>query len=520
MGIVLLGDVRSDRRSSRAAALADDSTVAVAGFVIGVVAGVGVVAVPVPVVAALAPALAPAPALVPAPAGVDPAVIASFAFSFFVYFAFCNCSGQEKKVTTIAPSQESKKMIVDDTTTASIKREDSQDPTVEPIASTTGPLSMNAAAVAAVAFAAVSSLLQTLKNVYKWAATHAHGGDFLKLLRACGGISSVLTFLIKTMYDGNCVGANRMECIKYAALIIGNATYLGENNVNEDIAKKMVTSIMECDGINPLIAASEEYSGGDDIPQLNALDSVWYALRNISCRMDEMKDLIIKDQAIALFDTGINAISHLKSVDYPQASSTVEHIFFTFLNIENRYNMVTVTRADIRDASTATRTVAGIAGVADVAATTVSTAADDDEQTSTAFKLVEVLYSINSDQYSRDEKLRTLKKLRKWACTQDGNFLKLFHAWGGILSVSNFLIKTMNDGNCVGTVRMECIRNAAMIIVNTTDPGENNVNAKKIATSLVEYNGINTMIALQNICNFLDDEITVISNFVVALLSL
>jgi hypothetical protein len=219
--------------------------------------------------------------------------------------------------------------------------------------------------------------LQTLKKVYKGVATHAHGGDFfLKLFHTCGGISSVLTFLMKTMYDGNCVGANRMECIKYAALIIGNTTDPGENNVNEDIAKDFVTSIMECDGINPLIAASEEYSGGDDIPQLNALDSVWYALRNISCRMDEMEDLINKDQAIALFDTGINTISHLKSVDYPQASSTFEHIFSTLLNIENRYNMVTVTRADIRDASTATRTVAGIAGVADVAATTVSTAAD------------------------------------------------------------------------------------------------------------------------------------------------
>jgi hypothetical protein len=336
----------------------------------------------------------------------------------------------------MAPSQESKKMIVDDTTTActassadtddeleelieagdwtgvvqaakektanneqqknneiiDLKKElkqckktaeqqnneiseDSQDPTVEPIASTTGLEnaaaaaadavattvlttvigSMNAAAaVAAVAVATTvdercgccccciccriisdrysrHEKLQTLKYVYKW----AHNGvDFLKLFHACGGISSLLNFLIKTMYDGNCVGANRMECIEYVALIIGDATSLEENNVNEDIAKKVVTSIMECDGINPLIAAaSEEYSGGDDVPQLNALDSVWYALRNISSEMDEMKDLINKDQAIALFDTGINTISHLKSVDYPEASSTVEHIFVTLSSV-------------------------------------------------------------------------------------------------------------------------------------------------------------------------------------------
>ena len=237
----------------------------------------------------------------------------------------------------MAPSRRSKKRVVDDAeeekdskchcpaATTTIKREDSQDPAVEPIPSIT--VSENAVAVAVATTVSTADdeipsttfklagvlcsiisdryscdeKLRTLKKLRKWAYTH--DGDFLKLFHACGGVLSVLNFLVKTMNDGNCVGVVRMKCIDDAASIIANTTYRGENNVNEDITKKIATSLVECDGINTLINASEEYSGGDDASQLEALWAVSCALQNISCKMHLMEDLIKKDQAIALFDT-------------------------------------------------------------------------------------------------------------------------------------------------------------------------------------------------------------------------
>ena len=281
--------------------------------------------------------------------------------------------GSESRVVDDTEEEEDSKHYC----TASINHEDSQDPTVEPIASAT--ISANAVAVAIVVAVATTvsttvsaaaddeqpsttfklaevlcnivsdrysydEKLRTLEKLRKWASTE--DGDFLKLFHACGGVLSVLNFLIRTMDDGNCVGAVRIECIDNAALIIVDTTYPGENNVNEDIAKKIATSLMECDGINALINASEEYSGGDDVPQLNALCSIWLALKNITCNRAAMKDVSNKDQATALFDTGIDIISQLKSVDDPKASSTLELVFETFFNIvSNDY----VTKKNFQD---------------------------------------------------------------------------------------------------------------------------------------------------------------------------
>jgi hypothetical protein len=169
--------------------------------------------------------------------------------------------------------------------------------------------------------------LRTLERLSKWAFTH--DSDFLKSFHRYSGVVKVLDFLKKTMKDGNCIGAVRMECIKKAANVIANVTHHGGNNENVDIATKIATTLMECDGINTLINASEEYAGGDDVPQLKALSSVWMALRNITVK----KDAISKDQAIAIFDTGIDIISQLKSIDIPLASSALEPVFYTLHNI-------------------------------------------------------------------------------------------------------------------------------------------------------------------------------------------
>jgi hypothetical protein len=146
----------------------------------------------------------------------------------------------------------------------------------------------------------------------------------------------ILDFLTETMKDPECVGSSiRMKYISNAANIIISVTHPGKNGINEEIATKIATTLMDCNGIHTLINASEECTPGDEdaasnkILQLNALCFVWLALRNITCKKDAMKDTISKAQAITLFDTGINIIFQLKSVDGPIASETLEHVFIT-----------------------------------------------------------------------------------------------------------------------------------------------------------------------------------------------
>ena len=107
---------------------------------------------------------------------------------------------------------------------------------------------------------------------------------------------------------------------------------------------------------------------------------------------------------------------------------------------------------------------------------------------STPIELTDVLCTIVSDRYSHNEKLRTLDKLIKWERTAGGDFLKLFHVCNGIWSVSNFIKKTLKDGNCVGRVRIESIEKAAHIISVSTYPRKKKLNlqiATKIATSAI-----------------------------------
>ena len=169
--------------------------------------------------------------------------------------------------------------------------------------------------------------LYTLVRLSKWAKTK--NGNFLRLFHACNGVLIVLNFIKKTMNDGNCVGQVRMECIEKAAQVITGVINPDKNKVNFPLAAKIAASILECDGINTLINASEEYDGREDVPELNALCLVWKALDNITAfETDVMtEDVINKDQTIALFDTGIDVISQLKSVHGDVASEILELVF-------------------------------------------------------------------------------------------------------------------------------------------------------------------------------------------------
>lgn len=94
------------------------------------------------------------------------------------------------------------------------------------------------------------------------------------------------------MKDMNYVGTFRMDCIACAACVIWQVTGPGENGYNKDIAIKTVATLMDCGGTNTLIGASEEYTEGEDVPQLTAVHFIWRALRNITFKKNATKDTV------------------------------------------------------------------------------------------------------------------------------------------------------------------------------------------------------------------------------------
>lgn len=100
----------------------------------------------------------------------------------------------------------------------------------------------------------------------------------------------------------------------------------GDNqDTNKDVITKIVASIVDCDGVSTLINASEEYTGGSDYLELAALELVWGALQSIIIQELEIQ----KEQAIAVFETSIDVMSYLKSVDAKQSSGVLDNIFIT-----------------------------------------------------------------------------------------------------------------------------------------------------------------------------------------------
>jgi hypothetical protein len=184
-----------------------------------------------------------------------------------------------------------------------------------------------------------------------WACTYDL--DSLKWFDIHGGVAKVLDFLKETTKDMNCVGAIRMDCIACSTRVIWQVTCLGENGSNKDVATKIPATLMDCDGINTLIDASEEYTEGEDVPQLTAVNFIWRALRNITFKINVTKD------TIALFDTGIDTISRLKSVpaDDAFASKTLEDVFYTLANLVDENYVIFETDA-VKDTTKNDRAVA------------------------------------------------------------------------------------------------------------------------------------------------------------------
>jgi len=168
-----------------------------------------------------------------------------------------------------------------------------------------------------------------LDRLIQWADT----GDpeFLKLFHRYAGDIKVLDFLTATLIDSNCVGTIRMRCIQKAANVLMLVCSQKHDGSNKEIVTKIATSVMNYNGIDTLINASEEYFGGDDLPQVQALERVWAALASLACHTGAMETAINKDKANILFDTGIDILVQLKSKDI--ATSVLGNVFVTLRNI-------------------------------------------------------------------------------------------------------------------------------------------------------------------------------------------
>ena len=97
-------------------------------------------------------------------------------------------------------------------------------------------------------------------------------------------------------------------------------------------------AVVDYGGLDILINASEEYIGGNNTLELHAAASVWCAFYNIYLLRSE-NEIIKKEKANAVFQTGIDVLPHLKLVLIDNVSSiVVGNILHTFsVIVRNKY---------------------------------------------------------------------------------------------------------------------------------------------------------------------------------------
>mmetsp|Transcript_58368 Transcript_58368/g.67295 ORF Transcript_58368/g.67295 Transcript_58368/m.67295 type:complete len:498 (-) Transcript_58368:318-1811(-) len=190
--------------------------------------------------------------------------------------------------------------------------------------------------------------LRALDKLFQWSYTK--DSTYLNCFDRYSGIIRVFDFLKESITkkkeeDGSALPLpNRMmmllECIEKASSVIQSVCFVGVDGVNTDIATKIATSaILDCDGIQTLILASEECTNNPrGAYQFKALNTIWAAVRNITSATT-CTIYTNKDQATILY-TGMNIISQLnKSIhDVSMASTVLVYIVATFSTIvKNKY---------------------------------------------------------------------------------------------------------------------------------------------------------------------------------------
>jgi len=147
---------------------------------------------------------------------------------------------------------------------------------------------------------------------------------------------------------------------------------------------------------------------------------------------------------------------------------------------------------------------------------------DDSKKLPTTIELSkELCIIVDHRHYSReDDSMRTLGTLLEWADTEDSTYLHNFDAYGGVLKLLDFIQTTLvdeetNKDDVAGTICMGCIGKAACCIANVIYLGEDNTNvaiATKMTTTLVNYNGIQTLLIANNVLLLISTDDTVFSH--------
>ena len=142
----------------------------------------------------------------------------------------------------------------------------------------------------------------------------------------------VLDFLRTTLDDESCVGSIRMKCIYVALAVICVVCYPEDDHISKDIATMIASTAVKYDGIQTLLAANDEYTGGIKTSELLVAKELWFALSNILDAGDE----IGKYEAISILDSGISIMTKLRSVHGCIAPDILTAIFATLFRIVQR----------------------------------------------------------------------------------------------------------------------------------------------------------------------------------------
>jgi hypothetical protein len=162
--------------------------------------------------------------------------------------------------------------------------------------------------------------LEALDKLFEWAYTR--DTDFLENFYRYAGVIRVLDFLKTTIMEDDddddddeeeyvVVGGGatttttiRMECIEIVVRIIAQVTYAGETN--KEIATKIATAVVDCDGIQTLLqAAGDKYTGGGSgsgVIKLEILREIGSSFNNITHHCGE---LMGKELVLAILDLGM-----------------------------------------------------------------------------------------------------------------------------------------------------------------------------------------------------------------------
>jgi hypothetical protein len=141
--------------------------------------------------------------------------------------------------------------------------------------------------------------LTSLAKINGW--LQAPDVAFVRELHEIGGVPHLLNFLKCNMSD--------LECVRAASGVLGNCLHAGDNGEYFVVAAAMAQQVVQRDGIHLLLLANDECTDLSSPLHVNALSSIWFAVRNVLAHK-EARALLSKEQ---ICEVWAFAIAHLES---------------------------------------------------------------------------------------------------------------------------------------------------------------------------------------------------------------